>query len=47
LEAIETLPLTDSIPYHSIIGDRGRGGLAEQHRRSRALLELASENRRE
>ena len=25
LEAIETLPLTDSIPYHSIIGDRGRG----------------------
>ncbi len=25
LEAIETLPLTDTIPYHSIIGDRGKG----------------------
>lgn len=25
LEAIETLPLTDAIPYHSVIGDRGRG----------------------
>ena len=25
LEAIETLPLTDTIPYHSVIGDRGMG----------------------
>ena len=25
LEAIETLPLTDTIPYHSVIGDRGKG----------------------
>jgi hypothetical protein len=25
LEAIETLPLKETIPYHSIIGDRGRG----------------------
>ena len=25
LEAIETLPLTNTIPYHSVIGDRGRG----------------------
>ena len=25
LEAIETLPLTDAIPYHSVIGDRGTG----------------------
>ena len=25
LEAIETLPLTDTIPYHSVIGDHGRG----------------------
>jgi pimeloyl-ACP methyl ester carboxylesterase len=25
LEAIETLPLTGTIPYHSVIGDRGKG----------------------
>ena len=25
LEAIETLPLSDTIPYHSVIGDRGKG----------------------
>lgn len=25
LEAVETLPLSENIPYHSIIGDRGRG----------------------
>lgn len=25
LEAVETLPLSDDIPYHSIIGDRGKG----------------------
>ncbi len=25
LEAIETLPLTETIPYHSVIGDRGMG----------------------
>jgi hypothetical protein len=25
LEAIETLPLVDTIPYHSVIGDRGKG----------------------
>jgi pimeloyl-ACP methyl ester carboxylesterase len=25
LEALETLPMSDHIPYHSIIGDRGKG----------------------
>ena len=39
LEAIETLPLTDAIPYHSVIGDRGPGRLAEQHGWRGSLLE--------
>ena len=41
VKVMNTLPLAKGVPYHSIIGDRGRGDTPEQQRRCRPLLELA------
>ena len=41
VKAINTIPITPGIPYHTIIGDRGRGDSPKSERRHRAILELA------
>jgi hypothetical protein len=41
VKAINTIPITPGIPYHTIMGDRGKRRRTELQRRRRAVLEFA------